>query len=339
MDVSERQVSVRKGEEITLEFQLQPIAINASLAFSGGVPGAEVWLEQTSLGSVHEDGSFSSTGIKPGDHSIELRKQSYKTRRIEKHFEGNGAVQLTPAEVAMEKLPATIHVNATPADAKITIRRGDGPEQPFNGAPVPEGTYTVTGRAQNYLERSSTFTIAAGEVREIPLPLERAPAPKQAPVDSMSQWDNPSVWALVNNWFVCKGGTFAGYNHVPASGVFEFRIRLDKGKHLQWVAARRDDRNYVHFQMDKKNFYHSQVVNGKEGPITKIGHSLEKEPFYSIQIEITDDTITHRFNDGSRSIVLNEWRLPGSQFANGKFGFLVPRDEVIAISNFRFTPK
>ncbi|HEY1341441.1 MAG TPA: protein kinase [Bryobacteraceae bacterium] len=340
-DAPEQQANVRKGEDTTLEFRLRPVPQAASLSVSGGVPGAEVLLDQASLGFVRDDGGFNSSGITPGDHSIEFRKQSYRPRKAEKHFDANSVIQLSAAEAALEKAPGTIRFSVTPADAEVTISRAGSPPERVSIGSIqePEGTYTLTARrAPDYLERSSTFSIGPGEEKVITLALERAPA-QPKPVDVMSQWDNPSAWSLVDTWYVRKGGNFAGYKPAVTSGTFVFRIRLDRGRRLQWVAAWRDNQNYLLFQMDKKSFSHLRVVNGKEGPVKKSPHNLEKEATYSLQIEISDDAIIHRFVDGSRQIVLDEWREPGAKFTAGRFGFLVPGSDTIAVKDFHFTPK
>jgi hypothetical protein len=339
VDVPERQATIKKGEDATLEFQLQPIAVTASLAITGGTPGTEVRLDQASLGVIRDDGSFSARGITPGTHVIDLRKQAYRSHILERRFEGMGVVQLSPADATLEKQPGVIRFTVSPADATVTISTAGGAPRPFSGGELPEGAYTLIARAPNHIDATRTITVVPGETQDIALTLGRIAAPPPQSVDPMSLWENPTAWMPANGWYVRKGGNFVALKPTSDSGTFQFHIRLDKGKRMRWVAAWRDDRNYVLFEMDKKHFYRSRIVNGKEGPVTKSAHPFEKDSAYTVQIDIADDAIIHRFLDGSRTVAADEWREPGAKFTAGKFGFLVPGSDAIAISGFRFTRK
>ena len=49
--------------------------------------------------------------------------------------------------------------------------------------------------------------------------------------------------------------------------------------------------------------------------------------------------IQHKIYDGSKRTSLDTWVEAGRNFANGKFGFLLPGSDTIALSNFSFTSK
>jgi hypothetical protein len=337
LSVPEQQASVRKGEEARLEVHLQPIPTNASLVISGGVAGAQVLIDQAAIGTILEDGSL-STSVPTGDHVVELRKDPYLPRKFEKHFEAGGVVRLSAAEVALEKALGKVVVKVTPTDAQLTISRGGEPAQHLaeGTTSLPEGSYTVTARAPNYLERNSKFNLAAGETKDVALVLERAP--NKVRVADMADWDDLSGWTTAGEWRVRRGGNFVGFKSVPTNGVFQFTIRLERGRHLQWVLARTDDQNYVLFQMDKKTFYRSQFVKGRQGPQTKVSHNLDTS-VYTLRIDVKDDEVIHSSYDGSKWIVFDDWRVPGGKFSIGKFGFLLPGSDTIGLSHFTFTPR
>ena len=123
MDTPEQHASLRKGEEFKVEFQLKPMPKVASLAIQGAIPGSQVLLDQNPIGTVQDDGNFTASSVPPGEHTIELRKDAYKPRKIEKRFEASQTVQLAAADVALEKLPGTLKLNLAPADAQVTIAR------------------------------------------------------------------------------------------------------------------------------------------------------------------------------------------------------------------------
>ena len=105
LDTPEQQVDVRKGEEAKLEFSLRPVPLVASLSIAGGTPGSEVVLDQNPIGTVRDDGSFSAMSVPPGDHSIELRRESYRSKKFDRHFEAGGAVQLSCRRCRAGKTP------------------------------------------------------------------------------------------------------------------------------------------------------------------------------------------------------------------------------------------
>ncbi len=180
--------------------------------------------------------------------------------------------------------------------------------------------------------------MAAGETNNVEIVLEHV-SPLEQQKRGMSDWEDPAGWSLANNWYARKGGNFVGYKPAPITGTFVFTVELRKGKKLQWVAARTDDFNYVLFQMDKKFFYRMQVVDARETQLKKVPHSLEKQPAYTIQIEVANGSIVHKYWDGSKWLLVDDWQEPGRPFQNGKFGFLLPGTDTIGLTNFSFTPK
>jgi len=339
LEVAEQHIAIRKGEESKLEFQLKPVPKVASLAIQGALPSVEVFLDQDRIGTVQDDGSFTASSVQPGDHVVELRKESYKPKRIEKRFDEGASVQLGGADVALERLLATLKWTVTPADAQMTIsRQGDAPK-PVSGSSVslPDGTYTLTARAPNHSDASQTISLAAGEAKTVELKLAATVSSPKS--QGMSDWDNPGAWTPEAGWYVRKGGDFIGYKPTQTNGVFLFTLDLRKGKRLQWSAARTDAKNYVLFQMDKKVFYRSTVVNGKETQLSKTPHQAEKQKVYTIEMTVANGSIVHRWYDGSNWVLLDRWDEPGRAFGNGKFGFLIPGGDTIALSNFSFTPK
>ena len=332
----EQHASIRKGEELKLEFQMRPVPKVASLAISGAMAGAQVLLDGTAIGTVQDDGSFRDSSLSPGDHSIELRKDPYRPRKIEKRFDAGAAVQLAAADVVMEKPPSTLQVTVSPADARVTIARAGEAPRPLSGGSLtlPEGTYTLTARAPNYVDKTATVTLGIGESKEVALMLVKV----ATKVLGMADWDDPAGWSLVNGWYERKGGNFVLFKPAKTDGVFVFTADLRKGKKLQWVAAYADARNYLTFQMDKKYFYRVAVVNGKENQLSRVQYTVPKGNALTIEMDVASGSIIHKLYDGSKWTTIDSWS-EDRQFGGGKFGFLIPGADVVAISNFSFTPK
>ena len=77
---------VKKGAEVRLEFKLRPLPQVSSLQIRGATPGAEVLIDQASAGTVGSDGSFTDSTVAPGDHTVELRRDQFTPKRLERSF-------------------------------------------------------------------------------------------------------------------------------------------------------------------------------------------------------------------------------------------------------------
>jgi hypothetical protein len=337
-ETAEQHASVRKGEELKLEFKLTPVPRMAALAIRGAMPGSMVVLSDNPIGMVQDDGSFNASGLTPGQHVVELRKESYRSRKIEKRFDAGATVELSAADTTLERMPGTLKLRVTPADAKVMVaRQGEAARlAPDSTLSLPEGSYTVQAQAPNYAERSVTVAIAAGETKTIDLSLSRAAAAKAEPA---SLWEDPAGWTQENGWQVRKGGNFVALRPAQTAGSFTFTADLRKGKRMQWVVARTDARNYVLFQLDKKSFYRVVVVNGKDKELEKVAYAAPKGGGVTIQMDVAPDSVTNRFHDGSKWVVLDTWADATRKFSTGQFGFLIPGGDVLAVSNFNFAPR
>jgi hypothetical protein len=66
---------------------------------------------------------------------------------------------------------------------------------------------------------------------------------------------------------------------------------------------------------------------------------MQWDDFLSVDVAVRADSIVHRLLIGENWIELDNWRQPGGNFTNGKFGFhLSGRDEA-ALSEFAFVPE
>ncbi|HEY2015085.1 MAG TPA: protein kinase [Bryobacteraceae bacterium] len=336
-DAPEQRVTIRKGEELKLELKLTPVPKMASLALAGALPGAQVLLDGASIGTVQDDGVFTASSVTPGEHAVELRKDSYKPKKIEKRFEAGATVEVAAAELAMERVPGTVRFKLTPPDARVTIAKtGESPKPATDNMTVPEGSYTITAHAPGFTDRSVTFTLSAGETKTVEMAL--AAAKVAAKSLGMADWDDAAAWTQESGWYVRKGGNFVGYKAAPTAGTFVFTADLRKGKRLEWVLARKDAKNYILFQMDKKFFYRTIVVDGKETQLTKAPYSAPKGGALTIEVDVTADGVVNKLYDGTW-VVLDAWSEAARQFDKGKFGFQIPGGDVVALSNFSFTPK
>jgi len=329
-EVPPQKARVRKGEQTKLSFSLQAIPHLASLTIQGGTPGAQVLIDQAPMGLVPLDGTFSLATINPGDHVIELRKDRFSPKRLQKHFVAGATVTLAGADAALEAGTGELRITFSPPDTVVNLAKaGETPVKVTSGTALnlPPGTYTLTARAADNLTRTSTVEVVAGQSKSLDLPL--APG-------GMSKWDAPAGWKPDKNGFVHKGGDFVLYGVSPASGMFAFSVMLEKGHRLQWVVNYLDPNNYVMFQMDENNFYRTVVHNGQKSDEFKVPHKSEKKSFHMMQIRVSPTEIVHQAKQGEAWVTVDKWTAPGTNLTAGKFGFYIPGNDQVALASFSY---
>ena len=109
---------------------------------------------------------------------------------------------------------------------------------------------------------------------------------------------------------------------------------LDKGHLLQWVFNYTDDHNYELFQMDENFFYRSEVRDGKETEEAKVPFKTEKKKSRTFQIVVTPNRIVHQIQQGNGWSSLDSWNPSGGNLSSGKFGFYLPNNDEVKVSNF-----
>ena len=116
---------VKKGSETRLEFKMQALPQVAILQIREATPGAEVLLDQKPLGAVGDDGSFTANSVPPGEHTVELRKDQYLPKRMQRQFAAGRTVALLGGDAVLAAAIGTVRLTRTPADASVVYRRAD----------------------------------------------------------------------------------------------------------------------------------------------------------------------------------------------------------------------
>jgi hypothetical protein len=327
-----QKIRLRKGEQATLTFHLQPQTLQsqprlASLSIQGGAPGTTVLVDQAPVGTIQPDGALSVSTINPGDHTVELRHERFKSRQFQKHFVVGETISFAGADAALEAAPGELKITFTPADAKVAIAKGDLLKMVSSGVPLnlAPGSYTLTTRTAEKFTRSSTLEVTAGQSRTLDLSL--APS-------GMSKWDNAGAWRQEKGSFIRKGGDFVLYEVVPASGTFVFSAMLTKGHSLQWVLNYSDPKNYILFQIDENNFYRTVIRNGQKTDQIIVPDKSDRKSFRTLQIRVSSMELVHQIKHGDSWTVLDRWTQPGANLGLGKFGFYIPGNDEVALSSF-----
>ncbi len=341
---------VKKGAEVRLEFKMQALPQLSNLLIRGAMPGAEVVLDDKSIGTVSDEGGLIAS-VKPGDHTIELRHDRYTPKRLQRTFRAGQTVTLAGADAVLAAALGTVKVTRTPADAAVSYHRADEAQTHDlrdNQLELPPGVYVFTARANGFTEKSERVQVNAGETDPVELALAKvvAAAPPPPPkVLGMMDFEDPNAWSLQNGLWTHRGAGFIPFKAVP-NGVFTFTIQLLHGGNLlrggriRWALQYMDAKNYDLFELDKKYLYSKVIEGGKTYERDKHEHGVgEKEKGNTIQIEVAPGKVVHRVQNGDNWLVLDTWNEPGRDFTKGKFGFLVQGSDEIGLSDFKYSPK
>lgn len=326
-DPPQQKIRIRKREQAMLVFKLQPQPHLALLNIQGGTPGTTIFVDQSPVGTIQPDGTLSLANVNPGDHIVELRKDRFRPRQFKKHFVAGSTVSLAAADAALEPTPGELKITFTPANANVALVKGDLLKVVSSGVPLslPPGSYTLTARTAERFTRSSAVEVLAGQSKNLVLSL--------AP-NGMSKWENPGAWKQEKDSFIRKGGDFVLYGVVPTSGTFVFSAMPVKGRLLQWVINFTDPRNYILFQMDDNGFTRSVIRNGARTDEVKVPDRGDKKTFRTLQIRVSPTEIVHQIKHGNSWSVLDRWTQPGANLSQGKFGFYIPGNDQVALSDF-----
>jgi len=339
-------LDIKKGEEAKLVFQLRPVPTAAALAIQGAAAGLQVMLDHQQIGTVGPDGGFSFSNIKPGDHTIELT-DSHRHKQISRSFKAGETVQLGAADVAVQSAKAAVKLTISPANAAVAYKNGDGKLHEVHGTSIEldEGQYVFTATAPGHTDANQSVTVAAGKPNNVVLHLTAKSAGVPAGPIKMEQWAAQSGWKLEDSWYVHRGGGLVLYPAVPSAGTYVFSAHRQAGVfgkgRIQWVVGCVEDKStYILFGIDKKSIHHAAVAGGKkQKEESGVVQTQAKDLQYSLRIDISSDGVVTYIEQGKGWEKIDTWTASGLNPTEGKFGFYLPGNDELYISNFSFTPK
>jgi serine/threonine-protein kinase len=166
-------VDILKGQGSKLVFVLQAAPTVASLVIAGATPSAVVLLDGNHVGTIQPDGSLSVSNIKPGPHTIGLRKHQFKPKDLQRQFVAGESVRLNANEVTLESAAPAAPALAPP---KLIVQSVPGAQVTLDGQPVgqvgsngilevspaPAGQHTVQVVAKPYNNFTEKVTLSPG---------------------------------------------------------------------------------------------------------------------------------------------------------------------------------
>ena len=344
-DTGTQKVDIVKGQEARVPFTLVALPRLSFLALEHMPAGVQVSIDGTQIGTVGSNGTLARGNISPGEHTITFVQPGYQPSIAKKTFLANDTVKISNSDITWKRLQATLDVLVA-ANTAVMVTRGNQNIGHFTGPnklTLDDGTYTVTTRNANGPENSQTVSLAAGETRQLDL---RGGATNSG---SMEQWT--TKWNQEGQWYGRKGGGFVLYKGQHGAGNIGFTVKMRKhgifgsAPRVRWVINFIDDRNYLLFELDNKYFYRTEIINGNKQEATKAPYNLGNAEFVHVNIDVAFNNLQQRCSAGNNTWqTLNDWNLGApapslnqsktKNFTEGSFGFYLPGNDEIEISNF-----
>jgi len=103
LDPPPETVDVKKAEETALQFRLEPIPETATLQVKNALPGTMVYVDKDLGAVIGADGAANISTVKPGDHTIELRRDQALPKKFQRNFQTGQVVVLSGPDATLEK--------------------------------------------------------------------------------------------------------------------------------------------------------------------------------------------------------------------------------------------
>jgi hypothetical protein len=104
IDPPPKSVTVKKAEETAVDFRLDPAPQIATLAIRGALQGTMVYVDSDLAAVIGPDGSANISNVRPGDHSIELRREQALPKRFQRSFHTGDVVTLSGPDVTLDRV-------------------------------------------------------------------------------------------------------------------------------------------------------------------------------------------------------------------------------------------
>jgi hypothetical protein len=340
----EQTVEVKRGEDTKVSFTLT--AAKSILAVHHAPPGTDVQVDNISRGVAHADGEFQVGGIDPGRHTVTLRHDGFKTQQSEQTFAPGKTVDLPGA---LEAAPTTgtlrFEIGPPGLDVHIRIRRdGEAQDHDVSGpsVTVAEGHYSVSVSAAQYAPATASVQVTAGGTAVAAMTLHKAETAKTSAKTGptaafgLEDWLKIPGWSAQNGILVHKGGDWVMATPDISQATIRFTVVSIKGRHVEWCVASRDEKNFIHYELDDKNITRYEVRNGNKLGQTKVAHGLDKKKPMGITLVVTPQSVVLSVSRGGW-LDLDKWDIAGES-VHGRFGFRIPGSDEIGLQDFQIVP-
>ncbi len=205
-----RTIQIGKGQDTNQAIEMTPAS--ATFSIEGGIAGAEILIDNSSVGSLDSSGSI-HTAVAPGPHQISVRKAGFEGLSLQRKFEAGRALTVMGRDIVLRPF-GTLNLAVEPAGATVQYRRAD--EAEWHAAAtgplkVKAGIYEVSGAAVGYESANMQINLGAGEVAQASLHLPALATPKPPAADRLTKdfFVHPEeLQAQYRDWYTGKSNRF-----------------------------------------------------------------------------------------------------------------------------------
>ncbi|HEX4808955.1 MAG TPA: hypothetical protein VH325_08500 [Bryobacteraceae bacterium] len=320
-----------------------------------GEDNADVYINDKLYRRKTDRGQIRIPNLRVGTYVIRVHKQGFidpppQTVDVRKAEETRVPFRMQPVpEIATLQIKGALPGTMVYVDRDLAAAIGaDGNATISN---VKPGDHVIELRRDQALAKRFPRSFHTGDVVTLSGPdvtldkvvVENKPAPASTPEPAAAPapGDAGSNGMQIDGEQLRRGGGFVAY-HVPrVPGRYEFMAQVRKGGFLkrgklQFYAGYQDSDNYVLFTLDGK---HAIIKQVKEGKSTERRTPFTSDPndWVQVQMSVRQNAIDARVKSTGGA-----WEDLGAvptahDSTQGKVGFLIPGNDEIAVSNFRFS--
>lgn len=337
---AEQTIEIRRGEEAKLNFELTPLPKAGQLVVRNAPPGADILVDGQQVGTTTQDGTFSSGDIPPGRHHITVRKDRFQPFQTDQSFT---AGKETDVEAVLTASGGTLRIEVSPSGigARLTVQKAGEEARAVTdmAMTLPEGDYTLSGRANGYQNVSMQVHVANGRANNVSV-VFRPVVKEKAPGFTLADWDKAGFWQRDSGLLTHQGGGLGAAPFTPSAGTYNFTVLLIKGKRIEWVVAFENEKNRVDCQLDNDKFTVTQYANGKKVANEKAPVEFDRSAWVRVSINVSETSVVHTLTQGEKKYTdVSRITDAAADFGKGQFCFRIPGHDELAISDFRFTPR
>ena len=107
-------VEVKKAEETAVNFRMEAVPQIATLQVKGSLPGTMIYIDHDFAATSAADGSATIPNVKPGAHTVELRRDQALPKRFEHTFKNGDTVLLSGPDVLLDRAVVDASTSAPP---------------------------------------------------------------------------------------------------------------------------------------------------------------------------------------------------------------------------------
>jgi hypothetical protein len=303
--------------------------------------GAEISVDGSAIGTVGPDGTLALDQIKPGNHMLTVKKESYRPLTLEITVVAGQPMHI---DAPLQVLTGTVRVTIRPPGVQPVMawrRQGEEGEHPFNGTTLSltEGTYTILGHAKGYEDARATVEVVAGQNYAATLNF-KAVAQGGPRTFLLSDVEKAGGWFSESNVLVRTGGNYVLLPVGTVPGTYSFTAMMMKGKHLDWVLAFIDTKNHVAYELSEDRLDRMEFVEGKKQNQAKRDLKVKMGQWIQVTVGVTANSIVISIQQEDNNYPeVDRFENLNGGFLNGNFGFRVLGKDRLVLGAFAFAGK